>query len=183
MSTECAVVEVRHTLDGDELELFWGLYERAFGPLRTKAAARHVLTRAEFVSEMTDPRVEKHVARDADGSALGLTTLTSDLSTVPWISPEYFAARFPEHAARGAIYYLGFTVVDVAVRGGTVFSDMIRSCMTEAVAAGGVCGYDVCAYNDEVLRMDAMFTRTMAGHFPITHHRLDHQTYYAVVAS
>ena len=40
-----------------------------------------------------------------------MSTLTRHLETVPWISPEYFAYHFPEHTARDAVYYLGFTLV------------------------------------------------------------------------
>jgi len=42
---------------------------------------------------------------------IALATMTSHLETVPWISPEYFSVRYPEHAAQRAIYYLGFTLV------------------------------------------------------------------------
>jgi hypothetical protein len=36
--------------------LFWELYVAAFGPLRTRAAARQVLHEDEFFEEMADPR-------------------------------------------------------------------------------------------------------------------------------
>ncbi|SDD08734.1 hypothetical protein [Auraticoccus monumenti] len=173
-------VAVETAMDTLTTHAFWDLYEAAFGPLRTRAAARQVLTREEFDAEMVDPRVTKHVARDADGTPVGVTTLTRDLSTVPWISPEYFAARFPEHAARDAIFYLGFTLVAPGLQGSTVFGDMISSCLVEFTAARGICGYDVCAYNDEVLRMDTMIRRTMAARTTVRHHRLDAQTYYCV---
>lgn len=173
-------VTVETSMDASATGAFWDLYEAAFAPLRARAAARQVLTREEFDAEMVDPRVAKHVARDAGGTPVGVTTLTRDLSTVPWISPEYFAARFPEHAARDAIFYLGFTLVAPGRHGSTVFGDMITSCLVEFTAARGVCGYDVCAYNDEVLRLDTMIRRTMAARTTVEHHRLDAQTYYCV---
>ncbi len=173
-------VEVQQEVSPAEVEEFWPLYESAFGPLRTLAASRQVLTREEFTAEMVDPRVDKHVARGPDGQPVGLTTLTRDLTTVPWISPEYFAARFPEHAARDAIFYLGFTLVRPDVKGSTVFGEMISSCLVEFIRARGVCGYDVCAYNDDVLRMDTMIRRTMAARTTVRHERLDAQTYYCV---
>ena len=55
-----------------------------------------------------------------------MTTLTSDLATVPWISPAYFAHHYPEHHARGAIYYLGFTLVHPDHQGAHVFHAMIE---------------------------------------------------------
>lgn len=173
-------VSVEAAMDTAATSAFWELYEAAFAPLRTRAAARQVLTREEFDAEMVDPRVAKHVARDADGLPVGVTTLTRDLSTVPWLSPEYFAARFPEHAARDAIFYLGFTLVSPGLQGGAVFGDMIRSCLVEFTAARGVCGFDVCAYNDEGMQLGAMIRRTMETVPTLRHERLDTQTYYCV---
>ncbi|RCK68741.1 MULTISPECIES: hypothetical protein [Desertihabitans] len=165
-----------------EVEVFWRLYEQAFAPLRPLAAARQVLTREEFGHELVDHRVEKHVARDGSGRPIGMTTLTRDLSTVPWISPEFFAARFPEHAARDAIFYLGFSLVHPDYQGSAVFGDLLSSCLVEFTRAHGVCGYDVCGYNDDVLRMDTMIRRTMAARSSVTHEKLDRQTYYCVVS-
>ena len=39
-----------------------------------------------------------------------MITLTRHLESVPWISPDYFAARYPEQWARNAIYYMGFVL-------------------------------------------------------------------------
>ena len=48
---------------------------------------------------MLDPRVHKYIAWDDDGVAVGMSTLTRHLETVPWISPDFFAYHFPEHTA------------------------------------------------------------------------------------
>ncbi|MGZ4524317.1 MAG: hypothetical protein ACXVXO_13025, partial [Mycobacteriaceae bacterium] len=76
-------------MDDLTAQMFYDLYLAAFGPMRTRAAARNVLHQDEFFAEMNDTRVSKYVAWDADGRAVGLTTLTNDLHSVPWISPEY----------------------------------------------------------------------------------------------
>lgn len=132
----------------DQIDQFYTLYEDAFGPLRTQAVARQVLHRAEFRAEMIDARVQKHVARTADGEPIGVTTLTKHLDTVPWISPEYFAARYPEHAARDAIFYIGFTLVTPRARRGVAFHAMIESVAQVLIAERAVFGWDMCSYNN-----------------------------------
>jgi hypothetical protein len=141
-------VSVETTIPDPQIERFGSLYEEAFGPLRTRAIARQVLHPGEFHQEMTDPRIQKHVARAPDGEPLGLTTLTRHLETVPWISPEYFAARFPQHAERDAIYYAGFTLVTPGARQGAAFHVMIESVVRILAAERAAVGWDICSYNN-----------------------------------
>jgi hypothetical protein len=165
-------------LDEATARPFWDLYLASFGPLRTRAAARQVLHEAEFFEEMTDPRVWKYVAWDATGRAVGLTTLTRDLETVPWISPEYYQARYPGHFARQAVYYLGFTLVQKGSRNVLSFAAMIEAVVERLRADRAVCGYDICAFNNEAMRfaenIESMLNRS--GLVPVE--RLDSQTYY-----
>ena len=98
---------------------------------------------------MLDPRVHKYVAWDAEDVAIGMTTLTTDLETVPWVSPTYFAHHYPEHTARGAVYYLGFTLVHPDHRGAHVFHAMLEAMCQTVIANQGVVGYDMCLANDE----------------------------------
>ncbi|WP_227996160.1 hypothetical protein [Nocardia australiensis] len=141
-------VTVETAITDDRIEMFHELYEKAFGPLRTMAIARQVLHRDEFYEEMRDPRVFKYVAHDDTGEPIGVTTLTRHLETVPWISPEYFAARYPEHAARNAIYYAGFTLVSASARQGAAFHAMIKSIVQVLVAERAAVGWDICSYNN-----------------------------------
>lgn len=144
------------------IESFWELYYSAFEPLLTLSPAREVLTRAEFEEEMADPRVMKFLARDQDGTAVGLMTLTHDLSSVPWISPQYYAARYPEHAARDAIFYLGFTLVRPVRHRQSIFSTMLAEGIREVLSVDGICGYDMCAYNMDKLSFDKVIDRISA---------------------
>ncbi|UGT65745.1 hypothetical protein LTT66_20700 [Nocardia gipuzkoensis] len=143
--------EIRVTVEGtipeERIAVFHRLYEEAFGPLRAKAIARQVLHPEEFREEMVDPRVQKYVAH-AGGQPIGVTTLTKHLETVPWISPDYFAARYPEHAARDAIYYAGFTLVAPSAREGAAFHAMIKSVVHVLVAERAAVGWDICSYNN-----------------------------------
>lgn len=172
-------ITVEHTIETDQVEIFYDLYRAAFGPLRTKAVARQVLTHEEFVLEMGDTRVWKYVAWDDQDRPLALSTLTRDLDTVPWISPEYFAARYPEHAARNAVYYIGF-VLTRRERGGHLVLQRLFAAMSEQLAADrAVCGYDICLFNNETMRFAHQIetlARRLAG---ASTELVDTQTYYS----
>jgi hypothetical protein len=171
-------VVVEREMPADLIEGFYGVYREAFEPLRTRAAARHVLTAEEFAEEMVDARVDKYVVYDRDRRAVALTTFTDDLRTVPWIEPAYYAARFPEQAARNAIFYLGFTLVHPDHQGGPAFSLTLVQLVRRMVASGGVCAYDICAYNDTVRSMGAGIEAAVTAMADVTIVGSDTQTYY-----
>jgi hypothetical protein len=171
-------VEVLQEMPDDLIEKFYGLYLAAFEPLRTLAAARHVLTAVEFAEEMADDRVEKYVVYDAGGRAVALSTLATDLSAVPWIEPAYFAARYPEHAARGALFYLGFTLVHPDHQGSRVFTLSIAAIIRRLTEARAVVAYDICAHNDTVRRLGAGLERAQTAKADVTVTTVDTQTYY-----
>lgn len=176
-------VTVETALDQATAESFYSLYLDAFEALRRRAVARQVLHRHEFFEEMQDERVLKYVARDAEGQMCGLTVLTRHLETVPWISPEYFAAHYPEHYARGAVYYLGFTLVAVENRRERVFEAMIRAVVDQVAADRGVCGYDICAYNNVALDFAATVESMLVRYADARVEPLDTQTYYCADVS
>jgi hypothetical protein len=140
-------ITIETAIDNEHAETFYELYLAAFGPLRTQAAARQVLHRSEFFAEMTDARVWKYVAWEDEDTPIAITTLTKSLETVPWISPEYFRARFPDYAGRDAIYYLGFSLVHPQNRYPRVLEQTFRLAMQRLVADRGICAYDLCAFN------------------------------------
>ncbi|MEN8705180.1 hypothetical protein BKA08_002249 [Nocardioides marinisabuli] len=173
-------IEVETVLEPEVVERFHALYAATFEPLATRAVARQVLHREEFVEEMSDPRVMKYVARDLDGEVVGLTTLTRDLETVPWISPDYFAAHYPEHTARDAVYYLGFTLVAPQHRRTHVFQSMIEEVVELVRDDRGVCGWDVCAYNEQHLGFSTMIGALLHSRADCTIEQVDTQTYSVV---
>jgi hypothetical protein len=146
-------ITIETALDRDTAEVYYQLYLTAFGGLKVRAAARQVLHCHEFMDEMADPRVWKYVAWSEDGHPVGLSTLTRHLETIPWISAEYFAEKYPEHARRDAIYYLGFSLVSAPQRRSRIFDDMISTVVERLVEDRAVCGYDICAHNDQALRL------------------------------
>jgi pyruvoyl-dependent arginine decarboxylase len=170
-------VTVEKELDYVTARRYYELYRQTFGPMETRAVARQLLHESEFVEEMLNPKVLKYVAWSADDEAIGMTTLTSDLSTVPWISPAYFAHHYPEHHARGAIYYLGFTLVHPDHQGGHVFHAMLEPMWRFVRDQRPVVAWDMCLVNDE-LGLGGSAGRLLASFADVTIEQVDQQNYY-----
>lgn len=142
------------SMDDDHIDSFYALYSLAFDPLKKRSVARQVLTRQEFRDQMLDERVEKYVAWSETGEPLGLTTFTNALDSVPWVSPDYFAEHYPEHWARNAVYYLGFTLAHPSQRHLRFVETIITVGMQQAITEHAVIAYDVCAFNNQALRFN-----------------------------
>jgi hypothetical protein len=97
--------------------------------------------------------VDKYLLHGSDGSLQALSTMTADLRSMPLVSPEYFARRWPERYQAGLIFYIGFLAVHPDSHGTGVFGDLVRA-MTEPVAdRGGLAVIDVCSYNKDRLHL------------------------------
>ncbi|WP_309648101.1 hypothetical protein [Nocardioides sp.] len=177
-TTHPPTVTIEETVDEQTAQDYFGLYRETFGELATRAVARQVLHESEFMEEMRDPRVHKYVAR-LDDQIVGISTLTSDLETVPWISPDYFAHHYPEHTARRAVFYLGFTLVRAEHRRSRVFQAMIERVVELLVAERAVCAWDICAFNDDSLGFGAAIEHFLHSQAEVTVEKIDRQTYYA----
>lgn len=160
--------------------VFSELYEAAFGSLRTRSMARQVLTEEEFGAQMRNPDVRKYVAWTTDGEPVGMCVVTTDLTTIPWISPEYFAARYPAHWERRAIWYISFLLAHPSQRHHRFLDHMVDVGVGELVELGAICAYDMCAYNDAELglsrRVADSFLRTTGATSVLS----DTQSYYTV---
>src|SRR6476659_7550141 len=120
-------IVMERVLAADVITGLYPSYVQAWQNLLVHAAARHVLTLDEFTSEMTDARIEKHlVVEEDDGRILGLTTLTNDLSAIPWINDHFYTTRYPDPAAHGTLFYIGYTFIHQADRGQRVLWMMAR---------------------------------------------------------
>ena len=156
----------------------WEIYLAAFEGLRTRAAARQVLWAEEFRTEMEDPRVWKYVAFDELGDPVGLATMTNQLDTVPWISPEFYAARHPQEAARDALYYIPFVCTDPS-RARSGFYTMIFTAFVSRVAAvSGVIAYDICTFNNQSIGFAARMADWQLRFGARSVEQIDSQNYY-----
>ncbi len=181
MSRAALTVTVEDVVDPATAESYYALYRETFGELEVRAVARQLLHREEFLAEMVDPRVQKYVARTPDGTAIGMSTLTNQLETVPWISPAYFRHHYPEHYARGAVYYAGFTLVQREHRRSRAYPVMFARMVAVLAAADAVVGWDICAFNDDDLRFGDLTARMLRRSGVTTVESIDRQTYYAGV--
>lgn len=171
-------VSVELVIHPDHQERFYELYLEAFGPLQRLAPARQVLHRTEFLQEMTDPRVLKYVVWNEAGEPVALSTLTSDLATVPWISPEYFAVRYPEHTARRAVYYWGFALSQPSRRSSSAFRQILVAIVAKMAREKAVCAYDICGFNNTELHFADRVESVASRFAEVTVEALDNQTYY-----
>lgn len=160
--TGTAVVTVDSTVDVHTAETLWTLCGSSFASLQDKAAARQLLSRAEFELEVLDPRVTKYIARTDSGQIIGLCTLSNDLTTVPWVSPEFYAARYPAYLARGAVFYCGVAMVhsDEARLTGA-FAAMVSTFGRDIAAANGILAADMCRFNVDVVQLASAVTGMM----------------------
>lgn len=133
-------------LPHDTIDDLYPRYAGAWEVLLIEAAARHVLTLEEFREEMRDARLEKHVVLDDDGRVVAMTTLTTDLDTIPWINPTFYRHRYPTEAAAGTLFYLGYTFVDVEHRRTAALSLMAEAVNKRLAQAHGVIGFDICGW-------------------------------------
>ncbi|HEX8003681.1 MAG TPA: hypothetical protein VF519_13405 [Mycobacteriales bacterium] len=179
-ATSAPVRVERMTAVPDELvEPFLDVYRAAFAPLATRAAARQSLTDDEFREEMRDARVAKLVAFDEHGEAGSMAIVATDLSLVPWISVPYYASRYPEHHARGAIFYVNAAVVRPDRQGGpwtrVVLEDLYRFCAEHRA----VMAFDACGFNVDVIRLPEATARAAHRVAHVDVNELDVQRYYA----
>ncbi len=177
-----SAVSIERTVDEATATRFWRLYVETFSDLATKAVARQLLHEHEFMEEMYDERVDKYLAHDDTGKAVAMCTLTKHLETVPWISPDYFAHHYPEHTARGAVYYLGFILVAHEHRRSRIFLDMVRRVTETIVDDRGMCAYDICAHNVDELGLADAIASLLQSVADIDVNTVDTQRYYTAVA-
>jgi hypothetical protein len=167
-------------VDGTAAQTLYSLYYQAFEPLKVQAAARQVLTRDEFLGQMLDDRIDKYVAWEPHGEPIGLITLTRHLESIPWVSPEYYAAQFPEQSSRNAIYYLGYLLARPVTRRTRFLETICRLCIEPLVAERAVIAYDVCSYNNDLRGFAERISRVAHQFAGSSVHKLDAQVYYAV---
>jgi len=172
--------EMAEELEQSRLDQAWATYSAAFDELRAATVERNVLYHHEFEALMVDKRVEKHMALDpATDSVVGLATFTNHLETLYWISPEYFAARWPDQYAQKKIWYLGFFAIDPAYRHSGIFEAVIEQMWRPIRAGGGIAALDICGVNIS-LGLAGAISRTLKNLTPaVVTEEIDVQTYWA----
>src|SRR4051812_17824553 len=177
-----ADVSVLSDVDAATARSLYDLYLDTFGEMAAKAVNRHLLYEHEFMEQMHDDRVMKYLVRGHDGSTMAMCTLTNDLSTVPWISPDYYAHNYPDHTARKAVYFLGFILVGHEHRRSHVFGRLVEEVALTLVDQDAICGYDICGFNLEERQMADAIARVLNDVGAIDVREEDVQTFYTAIA-
>jgi hypothetical protein len=165
---------------GELRERAWEAYSSAFDELRTAAIQRHMMTRAEFDEVMADERVQVYLAEQPDGVIVGIATLANDLAAMPLVSPDFFAARWPEHYAAGRCWYIGLVGVRPSAQGAGAFQLIVGTVAATVGPPGGVLVLDVPQRNIESFHVPHAVKRiadtVVSG---ATCEMVDAQTYWA----
>jgi hypothetical protein len=158
-------------------EALWEAYRTNFEPLSELAILQHFYAREEVLTELANPRITKIVGWQGD-KPVGLAMVTNSLEEVPQISPAFLRAKYPEHAARNAIYVGILVMVTPGVRGLTLFGRLSTELWQVPASVGGVLVFDVCDFNRTTFAAEALAQR-IADNFPRSALGvLDRQTWY-----
>jgi hypothetical protein len=109
---------------------------------------------------------------------VGLGMVTNSLEDVAEISPRFLRSRYPEFAARDAIYVGMLVMVSPDVRGMAVFRRIYLELWQVPAKANGILVFDVCEFNRVTFEADA-YAERVAANFPHSSvDVLDRQTWY-----
>ena len=162
VSDRVGTVETLSVVPDETARRFLTIYRAAFAPLEKLAPARQALTDEEFLEEMSEPAVVKFVGWDDRHEACALAFMATDLSVLPWVSRPYFAARFPEHYARGAVYYFGALLVRPDRQRGPWAKLLLEHLVRKVTADRAIAAFDCCEHTVSVVRLPEMIARV--GH-------------------
>ena len=174
-------VELRTVVPAEVAREFLAIYRDAFSSIERQSPARQALTEDEFLAAMADQSVLKLVGCDHQGEVCAMAIMATDLSVVPWISVPYFAARFPEHHSRSAIYYIHAAFVRPRSQGGPwarLLFEELAAMMSEDRA---VAAFDCSSHTVETTRLPDMFARVSSRVDVLDPLELDRQHYYGYV--
>ncbi len=180
-TTRVGSVEALEIVPVDMAERFRRVYRAALAPLEPLSPARQSLTDEEFFDAIASQSVVKFVGWNDEREACALALMATDLSVVPWISVPYFAARFPEHFGRGAIYYFCALLVRPQDQGGP-WAQLLLEELTRMVAADhAVAAFDCCAYTTTVTKLPELIAQVANRVCVLDALELDRQHYFGYV--
>ncbi|MFP5489085.1 MAG: hypothetical protein ACLGHQ_12365 [Acidimicrobiia bacterium] len=171
-------ISLERVVTGAVADELWRQYWANFSPLRALAVQKQHSDRDEFLALLANPDVITYVGWEGS-RPVGMAMITNSLDDVPELSPEFLRARFPEQAARNAIYVGIYVMVDPEHRGITLFHRLYMECWQLAARARGVLVVDTCEFNRTTFDTDELARRIGEGFPNCTVSILDQQTWYA----
>lgn len=176
-------VTIGRTVGADDARTMVELYRESVAPLAELAAGVQSFSDRELEEQLRNESVIKLVGRDGDGRPQAFCLTTTDLTIVPWISPAYFARRFPEHHERRAIFYIVTIVVQPDRQGGLWAYALLKDLTRVVASRHGIAAFDCCSYNQETVNVPEL-ARRVAGRFcDVDPLQVDTQQFYAYVTS
>ncbi|MGY6501404.1 MAG: hypothetical protein ACXIVQ_11005 [Acidimicrobiales bacterium] len=174
-------VSIETVIDAATTERFLALYRAAFAPLSPVAAGRQSLTDDEFRAEMAEESALKFVGWNRDDEPVAMAVMNTDLDTLPWISGEFWRLRYPDHAARGAIYYYGAILVSPDVKGGPWMYRILVEGTRYTAQNRAIAAFDCCRYNVEEVKLPQMIADVGHKIANLEIEEVDTQHYYAYI--
>lgn len=143
---QAGTITIEPIVSADDIAAFYEIYWESWQGMLDTSPTRQYLLFEEFALEATDPRVLKFILWREGGQPAAMAFVASDLSIVPWCSPEFYAARFPEHYREGRIFYVGSIVVHPSQRQGTVIRALLRAITLHIVEVRGIAAFECSHY-------------------------------------
>lgn len=171
-------ISEERVVTGEIAEELWRQYRANFEPLRAMAVQKQHSDHDEFLALLANPAVITYLGWEG-ARPVGMAMITNSLEDVPELSPEFLRARFPEQAARDAVYVGIYVMVDPGHRGITLFHRLYMECWQLAARASGVLVVDTCEFNRTTFDTDNLARRIGEGFPNCTVSVIDRQTWYA----
>jgi hypothetical protein len=165
------------SITGEVAEELWHAYLENLQPLAEVAVLRHLDSHEEMLAQFANPRILKLVAWQG-AHPVGLGMVTNCLEDVAEISPPFLRLKYPEHAARDAIYIGMLVMVSPGQRSLTTFSRLYLELWQVPARAGGILIFDVCDFNRQAFGVDEMSQRIASNFQRASVEVLDQQTWY-----
>lgn len=166
VSSNRSQVTITHelSLTGEVAEQLWVAYEANFAPLADLAIQKQSSDREEMIACFANPNFTKIVAWQA-GTPVGFGLITNVLEEVPELSPAFLRNKYPEHAARNAIYVGIYVMVAPGQRGLTLFSRLYTEMWQIPASVDGKLVFDICDFNRTMFNTDQLVDQ-IASAFP-----------------
>lgn len=172
-------VTIERNLDDPLRERLLVLYRDAFEPLRTLTATKQTLATDEFAAMLDYDATQVFVSHQRDGAVSGFTMGVNDLKLIPWINPEYFQERFPEHHATGRLIYVPCFVVDPRFQKGVTLLRLAGAISSHYGAHSCLLAMDTCQHNIDVENFPTILERAAGRYTPTTAFEFDRQSFWA----
>jgi len=171
-------ITIEHVITGPTAEVLCDMQLASFEPLETLAIQKQTDSRDDLLHMFASPDFTKVVAWQS-GHPIGLGVLTNVLECIPEISPGFLRTRYPQQAARNAIYVGIYVTVAEPHRGITLFSRLSTEMWNIPARAGGVLVFDMCEFNRTMFAAEQV-AEQVASVFPRSSvSTIDRQTWMA----